>query len=67
MYRRDIVFKLYNIFLDQHGIQKKKELGSIHSVKSRKDDDLRLKDCGFKIGDILVVDIDTKNKQAPPN
>lgn len=51
---------MLNIYLDQHGIYKKKELGKVHSVKSRKDDDMKLKDFGFKIGDVIVVEIMSK-------
>ncbi|CAK80656.1 unnamed protein product (macronuclear) [Paramecium tetraurelia] len=66
VYRRDIVFKVSNVYLDQHGVQKKKDLGTVHSVKSGKDESSDLRDHGFKIGDILMVEIETKNQNKQP-
>ncbi|CAD8154493.1 unnamed protein product [Paramecium octaurelia] len=66
VYRRDIMFRVSNVYLDQHGVQKKKDLGQVHSVKSGKEDDSDLKDHGFKIGDILMVEIETKSQNKQP-
>ncbi|KAM3140290.1 hypothetical protein pb186bvf_007646 [Paramecium bursaria] len=44
-YRRDVTFKILNIFLDQNGLIKKKELATIHAVKTNKDDDWRSFNC----------------------
>jgi len=40
-------------------------LGVIHSVKTKKEDDMKLKDFGFKIGDMLIIEI--SGKSSGPN
>lgn len=61
MYRKDTRFKLYNIYLDQHGVFKKKEIAVIHSVKSHKEDETMLRDYGFKVGDFLIIEVQGKS------
>ena len=57
VYRRDVQFKLHNVYLDQHGVLKKKEIALINSVKTRKEDDSQLREYGFKVGDFLIVEV----------
>ena len=57
--RKDARVVFYHVYQDTSGRFKKKEIGTVHSVKRGKEDTLTLQGVRFQIGDLIDLNIQT--------